>query len=405
MGIVVIASSATASPSGETGDRRYPANAGPDMRIIFINLAFRKNQKNGRVLERGSATTQKNRKIMRYNFDIATLATLVARTASADTTAPDPANPRVGWLTEQLLTCLEGLLIYEWNDPETYARIADAALDKLNEKAAPEAAALVSLAVFHGRLLLRVGPENEAVLDDMVNQFESVIIPRLKEGPRKNWVETQFWYNAGVFHSAYGYFSEAAGDQGESAKLSDRLGDKAGAAVSRFLQTVERLKDAIDKGDKELQSSWFAAMEQTYARLMDVTRDTAMEVTWGQVNGPCSMLKACVCLRKNQHPDWYKWVNSALVAVEKLGQGWQPIAQWIRAFDLNIRDGRQAEELLKSVADDCRQANEVRAEALLALAWGASARDDISEARKFIEQMQMFKLGAQHVLAVAARLL
>lgn len=343
-------------------------------------------------------------------FDIEILAGLVACVARVDTTEPDPNNLRSGWRTDRLLQDIDAFVVGQGNDPASYAQITRQALVlyKASGGNSPEIIALFQLAVFRGERLLPVSAAREQELKQMVFDLGKVVTV-LPEGPRQVRCQSLFQYHLGVFCDAYGYFRLAADAQNQAAEQADRLGDLSGAAVCRHLAAVYQLCQALradqtEDSDQRITDA-FSGLEQRFAQMVKATRGTDKQVQWGEGNGPMHMILACIWLDR-PHPDWSKWMATALAAAEKLGQAWGPGLQLARAAYLDSDSNQEAEAALQAVADDSQQSNVNRATALLILARRALTRGDrpaVDAAKRLVAQMP--KIGAQHVRAIAARLL
>jgi len=335
------------------------------------------------------------------NIRIAVLAELVGCVANQDTTAPDPTNPRFGWDTDQALSYVDKVVAYWHYDPAALVEIAELALSQLKAKETPEAVALVSLTVFRGKRLLPPSPENETEVQYIIRQLDT-FIAALSEGPRKLRCQVLFWYHLGVFYSAYGHFAKAAEAQAKSAELADELGDRAGAAASRFLEAVERLKEALAKGTDQWAER-FAEMVARLAEVQNAVRGTHMEIAWRGFNGPIYLAQACVWLGVSQHPDWGGWVTSILAAAEKIGKAGELGAALVRALDLFARDDRKVEYELASVVGDPNQLPEYKATAYLVLVRLFLKGGNLEEAKRYASMIPQY--GAQHVRAIVDRLL
>lgn len=356
-------------------------------------------------------------------IDKETLSGLVACIARTDTTAPDPNNPRSGWWTDILLTAIDKYVIGQENDPAAYAEIARQALAQLqaagrkapeivgaammvaSDQAAlleaawgqPEVVALLGLAEFRGERLLPVSPEREQSLIRMAQGLEDTIA-FLPAGNRKARCLSLLRYHTGVFYDDYGHFAQAAEAQKRAAEEADFINDRPGAAICRFLEAVYHLKQALCEG--KIGTLYWSFLESRFKDLVEVTRGMAMEVQWGQDNGSRHMIEACVWLNTSYcAAGWDTWVTTALAAAEKLGQAFAPGARFVQAVDLDKRNDPEAESALTAVAGDDNQTDEIKATALLVL-----ARRNRDKASWFVTLMPE-EAGAQHVRAIAARLL
>ena len=210
-------------------------------------------------------------------------------------------------------------------------------------------------------------------------------------------------------------FAEGAKLQGQSAEIAQVNGDKPGESIGYFLERVYLLKQAMVDGDQAAMGTAFTALEQRFNPLVEAVRGTPLEVSWGQGNVSIHMIEALVWLNRWNHPALDVWVAMALAASEKLGQAWQPGARFVRAAYLDSDDNQEAEAALTGVANDTEQTNELRATALLILARRSLAggcQSGIQSGMMPLPQKtaaeliaQMPETGAQHVRAIAARLL
>jgi thioredoxin-like negative regulator of GroEL len=130
-------------------------------------------------------------------------------------------------------------------------------------------------------------------------------------------------------------------------------------------------------------------------------RGTAFEVSWGQGNAPAHMIQSCVWLDRT-HPDWDKWVATALTAAERLGQAFKGGADFVRAVDMDRRGDENARKALEAVAES-DDVNERKAAAMLLLARRALKAGNANRAEQLVAQMP--EMGAQHVRTIAERLL
>lgn len=342
--------------------------------------------------------------------EISYLASLVACRARVDKTEPDPENLRCGWRTDQLLTDIDAFVVGQENDPAIYAEIARRALEQIKADEQPEITALLNLAAFRGERLLPVSPEREQALTQMAQDLNKLVLS-LPDGNRKKRCQSLLLYHLGVFSDAYGHFDSSAKLQRKSAETAEKNGDKPGAAIGHFLQAVYQLKQALCDGHPNPIEAHFAVLQKRFELLVEATRGTALEVQWGQGNGPCHMIQACVWLNRD-HSNWDGWVVTALAAAEKLGQAWQPAADFVSAVNMHQCGDAGVNAALAAVAADIKQANEVKAAALLllmrrVLAGGGQTGMEAAArqaAKEFFEQMPE-QGGAQHVRAIAERLL
>jgi hypothetical protein len=163
---------------------------------------------------------------------------------------------------------------------------------------------------------------------------------------------------------------------------------------------VYRLKETLCSRPDDAQVA-FSVLEGLHGRFAEAVRGTVSEVSWGQGNVPIHMVEACVWLDRG-HSDQDAWVETAIAAAERLGKAFKGGAEFVNAVRLDWTNNQGAEEALKKVAQS-DDANERRAEALLILARRAKKAGDAEKAGQFVAQMP--ETGAQHVGAVAARLL
>ena len=271
---------------------------------------------------------------MKETIDVGTLVDLVVARAKVDKTSPDTNNPRVGWRTDQLLTGdVDVLVCYRHNDPAVYAEIGRQVLAQVKDL--PEMAVLANLAIFRGERLLPVSEERKQSLLQMVDDLEKAI-SALPEGTRKGRCSSLLQYHTGVFYDAYGCFDQAAAAQLQAAKEAEKIGDLPGAVISSFLGTAYQLKSALCCKSTDETEATFSVLEERYAQLVEAVRGTELEVSWGQGNAPMHMVEVCALLGRG-HPDWDKWVATALAAAERLGQAFKQGAEFVRAFDLDQR--------------------------------------------------------------------
>jgi hypothetical protein len=197
--------------------------------------------------------------------------------------------------------------------------------------------------------------------------------------------------------------------QSQAACRADLIGDAPGAAVCRFLEAVYRLKQVLVMGlNAEVQQVTFSVLEQAFCSLVEQTRGSDLEVSWGQVNGPCHMIEACLWLNQSLS-GWDSWVEAVQAATPKLGAAWEPALRFVNAAVLYHRGESEVYTDLTQIAGDTGQVNEIRALALLLLARRALAEGDHAgltdvgrkAAVEFIAKMP--EQGAQHVIAVAKR--
>lgn len=148
--------------------------------------------------------------------------------------------------------------------------------------------------------------------------------------------------------------------------------------------------------------------------LVEAVRGTPLDVSWGQGNALVHMVEACVWLNQS-HPKWDEWVAAVTSAAPKLGEGWKPAAEFVRAVDLHKHGDIKAHKALEATAagNDANE-HEIKATAFLILARRALAGGTYAElarttkadriaAAEFISRMP--KTGARHIVAIAKRLL
>lgn len=329
-------------------------------------------------------------------MDIQTLVDLVVTKAKVDPTSPDPSNLRNGWRTDALLIGdIDALVVGKHNDPRAYAEIGRQILQQV--EGLPEIAALARLAILRGERLLLLTSERE---QDIV-QFSRWIlesISALPDGTRKMRCRSLFEYNMGIFYEASGRYDLAADAHLRAAQEAECFGDRAGAAISNYGETFNRLRIAVLKGlDSE---SVFVKVEERFAELAQALRGSTLEVQWVEGNCPGQMIEVCSWLDRT-HSRWDEWVATAVAAEKKLGAAWKPGADFVKAADMDKRRDPQASEALRAASQ--AGANEIRATAILLLARRAVDEGRISQARTIVSEMPVS--GAQHVRAVADRML
>lgn len=331
--------------------------------------------------------------------DINTLVDLVVNTARADTTSPDPKNPRQDWLTDELLTgAVDKLITYKLNDPAAYAEIGRRVAVQVSDL--PYMEALAHIAVIRGERLGPVSAGRKNRVSASIAESEAKI-GSLLPSPRKERLASLLAYNKGVFYDAYEMFAQAAERQGQSAEIAQANGDKPGEAIGYFLQAVYQLKDALCQPSTDEAEAVFSIMEEMYAKLVKAVRGTPLEVSWGQGNAPCHMFQACTWLGQD-HPDLEKWVASVVSAAGSLKGVWEDIAKHYLAMNsFRKGDGLAKTELEKVAAESSDVIR--RAEALLALVRSAIFDGEKEVAKKLVKRMP--KKGASHIRAVAERLL
>ena len=337
-------------------------------------------------------------------FDINTLVDLVVVRARVDKTVPNRRNLRSGWLTDTLLTIIiDALVVGEYNDPTAYAKIARRVLERLQDllERLPEMEALAMLAILRGERLLPLTPEQEHIVIGLLDELETSISV-LPDGTRKQRCQELLKYHMAVFENTRGDFDLAA-------KTHELAAEKAGegsssAAISLFLSAVYRLKSALVAGkpSDELEALFFDLEGEKSRQLAEALHGSELEVQWAEGNGPIDMIMACVWLEL-LHPKWDDWVGMASLAPSKLGKAWEPGAEFVRAADMYKHNDSLAVQALEVIVANNDNPNEIRATAFLLLVRLALQAGETDKAKSFIEQMP--KEGAQHVRAIAQRML
>lgn len=329
-------------------------------------------------------------------IDINSLVDLVVATAKVDTTAPDSTNLRNGWRTDALLQDIDAFMIGSRNDPAAYAEIGRQVLKKVRDL--PEMAALAQLAIIRGERLLPVTPGREKFIVAIIQNTEKTIAA-LPGTTKKMRCKSLFEYHVGIFYDTYGRFDLAAKAQRRAALEAERFGDRPGAAISYFMETVSNLKDALRTDKPTIML--FREMEKRFAKLVEGVRGSSLESQWAEGNGPTWMIETCIWLNQT-HSDWDEWVKTTLAAVDKLGKAWQPIAEFVRAVNMASYDFPEADDTLHIISRGT-DANERKATALLVLVRRALRAGKVDEAKEIVKQMP--EQEAQHVRAIAERLL
>ncbi|MDD5031948.1 MAG: hypothetical protein PHR36_02780 [Patescibacteria group bacterium] len=333
------------------------------------------------------------------SFDISTLVDHVVTIAKTDKTVPKRKNLREGWWTDSLLTrFVDALVLGKYDNPAAYAEIGRRVLEEV--KGLPEMEVLAMLAILRGERLRPLDEERQELINGLSEALK-VAISALPRGTRKKRCQELFLYHMGVFYDALGRFDLAADTQEWAAREAGR--GSSSAAISLFLAAVYRLKYGlfVDRSSEEL-GTIFSSLEEKFARLAETLRGSELQVQWVQGNCPVHMILACIWLNRS-HQSWDEWLNTALAAAEKLGKGWEPGAEFIRAANLNLQNGEGAEKVLRAAVENRAANNETRATALFLLARRALRGGDKEGARSLINQMP--KQGAQHVQAIAERIL
>jgi hypothetical protein len=324
------------------------------------------------------------------------LCTLVAK---RDASQPDPANLRNGWRTDALLQNIDSLVVIQYNDPIAYAEIGRRVLAKISDL--PEMAALAQLVILRGmRLLPNAVTDEEPVLQLM--DTLDITISSLPEGTRKLRCESLLKYHMGIFYEACGRFDLAANIQKCSAEKAKQLGDVAGMSIAYYSMARDQLKAALCAGATAGKLHvLFLAQEQSFAKLAEDLRGSALEIQWVQGTCPVHMIQACIWLDYHNHPRWKEWVSMAVATADKLGNAWEPIAKFVLAADMDHRGDTQADEALHAIARNNKE-HEIKATAILILTRRAVRKGQPSNTQTL---PPMPVEGAQHILACAQRML
>ena len=328
------------------------------------------------------------------DYEIGVLVDLVVNLARVDRTEPDSGNLRAGWHTDWLLTAVDEFVVVGKKDFAAYAEIGRQVLAQVGDL--PETAALAQLAIFRGERKLPVSPERETALVQIIKNLE-LSIAALPDGTRKIRCQSLLKYHSGDFYSLYDHYDMAANAQKRAAEEMDSFGNQSGAAISRFMEVVYRLKQALCTGKPGEPE--FQALEEKFTELTRAVRGTTLEAQWVECNGPMHLIEACIWLDQ-YHPKWDEWIASVWQG-KKIGEAWYPLANLARAADLAKRGNPRAEEALIEVSK-AEGLNENKAEALLILARRVILLGDRSRARELVNSMPV--TGAQHVRAVAEKL-
>ncbi|MDO8601430.1 MAG: hypothetical protein Q7R46_01965 [bacterium] len=230
--------------------------------------------------------------------NIKTLVDLIVCRARVDKTAPSFTNPR-GWNTDNLMGDVDALVVGQNNDPFTYAHICKRVLAKVRDL--PEMAVLTKLAILRGERLLPIGSEREKYILQFAMEIESAI-SALPDGTRKMRCQSLFKYHMATFYDVCGHFDLAIAAHELSAKEADCFNDRTGAAISHFMETFYRLKEAVCKGNHPTR--WqviFLNLERKLARLLEAVRGTSLEVQWTE-NALAHMKEARELLLKPTRP-------------------------------------------------------------------------------------------------------
>ncbi|MDD5145678.1 MAG: hypothetical protein PHF44_02455 [Candidatus Pacebacteria bacterium] len=333
------------------------------------------------------------------DFEIDILVDLIVDRARIDTTFPDPKNQWVGWLTDVLFQIVDRFVAIDLNDPKTFAEIGRRV--SLRVRDLPEMGALACLAILRGERLLPVSPEREEFVLQIARETKN-IITNLPDSTRKLRLESLFYYHMGIFYSNYEHFDLAEEAQRKSAEIATIIGDKTGAAIAYFMETLCQLRNALLKGieTKEI----FSELEKRFLILVDATKGSSVEVQWGQINGPIHMIETTIWLNQMSNPDLKNWVAMVIAAADRM-TGSSEIAtsaEFVRAIDIYSKGDPNAFEVLRAVGEG-KDANEVKVTALLVLIRHAIRAQKIDEAKDILKQMP--KQEAQHVRAIAERML
>ncbi len=329
--------------------------------------------------------------------DLATLAALVVYTAKNDMTSPDQRNPRTGWQTDVLLCAIEAWVARGEKDPGAYAKLCRMILAGVS--ALPEVAAFVMLGVLNGERRLPADLDRDAAIARMIEQLGQMI-SELPEGTRKQRCRTLLDYQIGVWCNERGRFDVAADAQHRSATTAARMGDRAGEAISRFLEVYYLLKaDLVRGASGQSMDGIVSSMGSLFLALKETLRGHTLEVLWAQGNGPAHIIEILTWLNRTDAA-WDTWVTSCLQAALKIGDAWAPIAELVRALQANAVNTPQAEAMLRNVVEADTDSGR-KATALLVLMRRAIRAGQLDEAKVYV--LAMPEIGTQHIRAVALR--
>lgn len=333
------------------------------------------------------------------------LSLFVVHRMRVDKTAPDPNSPRVGWDADRLVQMIDSWVVVCLSLPAVFADVGRLVFEQVKDL--PEMAALARLIIFRGKRMLPLDRPAEYELVQMAVELEKEIA-LLPDGPRKRRLQLLFNYNCGVFCDACGRFDLAATIQEQSRAEAAGLGDSAGAAVAAFCAAFYQLKYLLCQGDAEGIKKYFDITLAAFGELVKATRGSSLEMQWGSRNGPVQMIEICAWLDLSP-PQLQSWVDTARAATEKVGTGPDSVAAFVAAIDKVHHNDPQAEDALRALAEAQVQgsaaANELVATGLLILVRRALAAGRREEAQEFVGRMNAAEQGAQHVLAIARRLL
>jgi hypothetical protein len=232
-------------------------------------------------------------------MDIETLADLIINRAMMDKTSPDPSNQKNGWTTDVLFQAIDSLVVVHNNDPVAYAEIGRQVLTKVQDL--PEMAVLAQLAILRGERRQAVSLRREEIILQLAREVEKAISALPDGTTRKMRCKSLFEYHMGIFYEDYGCFNLAAKAHAQAAEEANRFSDLPGAAISRFMETLCILKDAlrmrIGKPSDELDTI-FSKLETRFVQLIEALRGSALEVQWTK-NSQAHMMEACVLLGRN----------------------------------------------------------------------------------------------------------
>jgi hypothetical protein len=320
---------------------------------------------------------------------VKTLADLVVSTALVDQTQPD-AKGR-GWRTDELLREIDAFVVGKLNRSDLYADIGRLVLSQVEHL--PEIAIMARLAIFRGERLMPLTEDRQQRLIKWVGDLQNAI-DYLPIGPRQKRCESLLNYHAGVFYDACGRFDLASQLQWKSAGEALSMGDSAGGCIAKFLSSFYGLKDALLKNDS-VRELLLEDLGMTFDELRVQLRNSPLYVQWAKCNCPLHMMQACVWLGCDCNA---KWITSVTAAAERLGAAFKPAADFARALKACEEGDPEANNALR-IAIQSGGGNEMKATAILALMRRVPREQRQELFSKMPEQ------GAQHVMAIAKRLL